>query len=355
MPERAPAPPSLVAALRQLEHDAVQDGIPPGARHRIAARLKEEAERRVAEKSTPRRWLPALTFAAGAALVMIVVGSGVQREVPVVEEAASTPRTIGVWAVEGADCREAMEGGDTVLRGDCRLVSESMSIETWNETRLHDAPGGVRVLQGAALFSVEKVAAEGSPVRVEVSHGAIEVLGTRFTVEQGLDGGHVDLFEGRIRFVGEGEVTEVQPGQRLGWGTQAREPERVAAVGGVEGGSEDRSDESVAPEEPPASAVQRRVAPATRPADAAKIIARVNALRASGRYGAAADLLRRALRRPWDRRTAEVLSYELGRILERQLHDEAAACTHWRQHEDRFGGGRYADAVARGMQRTCGE
>lgn len=351
--------PALVDALRRLEHDAVQGGIPPGARHRIAARLKDEAERRVLERATPRRWLPALTFAAGAALVMAVVGSGVHRPAPAVEEPNATPRMLGAWTVEGADCREAFEAGDAVLRGRCRLLSATMSIETWDEARLHDGPHGVRVLHGAALFSVEKVAPGASPVRVEVSHGAIEVLGTRFTVEQAADGGHVDLFEGRIRFVDEHGSTEVQPGQRLGWGARAPTPERVpgdpparetAAV--VDAGADGRAAEASGDA---ASAVEPRDRPSTRPADAARIIERVATLRARGQYRAAATVLRRALRRPWERRTAEVLSYELGRILERQLDDDEAACAHWRRHEARFGWGRYADAVARGLQRSCGE
>lgn len=360
MPDPTPTRPALVEALRRLEHDAVQGGIPPGTRHRIAARLKEQAERRVAEQAAPRRWLPALTFAAGAALVMVVVGSGVRHPGPPLEAPASTPRMIGAWVVEGADCRETMDAGDAVLRGSCRLVSDAMSIETWDETRLHDGPAGVRVLHGAALFSVEKVAPNGSPVRVEVSHGVIEVLGTRFTVEQSGDGGHVDLFEGRIRFVDEQGATEVAPGERLGWGARARPRERVPddrPVHDVDpsGGAKvpSAADAEADRERAAPAASERPDAPSTRPSDATHIIEKVATLRARGRYRAAADVLRRALRRPWERRTAEVLSYELGRILERQLHDEQAACAHWRRHDERFGAGRYADAVEGGLRRTC--
>ena len=126
----------------------------------------------------------------------------------------------------------------------------------------------------------------------------------------------------------------------------------------IEGASEDEpvpASDAIGDPTVEASASEPRDPPSTRPADATRIIEKVASLRARGRYRAAADLLRRALRRPWERRTAEVLSYELGRILERQLDDDAAACAHWRKHDERFGGGRYADAVSRGLKRTCGE
>lgn len=348
-----PARRSIVAELSQLEERAVEGGIPPGARHRIAARLQDEAERRVAERAAPRRWLPAVTFAAGAALVMIVIGSGVRRPEAVLEETAAEPRMLGAWVVEGEDCRESMEGEEAVLRGRCRLVSDAMSIETWDETRLHDSAAGVRVLRGTAMFSVQKVAPGELPVRVEVSHGAIEVLGTRFTVQQDAGGGHVDLLEGRIRFVGSAGTTDVMPGERVGWGDRGSPSEDVAsAMPEADDASGARAhDDELSAEHADTPA---ETAPATKRRQGAdRIIEKVTALRARGRYRAAADVLRHALRRSWDRRTAEVLSYELGRILERQLKDPEAACAHWRKHAERFGGGRYADAVERGIARSC--
>jgi hypothetical protein len=67
----------------------------------------------------------------------------------------------------------------------------------------------------------------------------------------------------------------------------------------------------------------------------------VQQLRRRGQYERAAARLREALEQRWPTRTADVLSYELGTILTRHLHDPARACTHWEQHLDRFRATRY--------------
>lgn len=331
--------PALVPALRRLEQDARERGMPPGARHRITARLREEADRRERE-AAPRRWLPALTFLAGAALVMLVVGSGMRTSAPVVHAGAEVPRQLGAWTLSGDDCTEATDAERIVLRGRCRLVSAAMVVETWDETHLRDGAEGLSLLSGHALFEVGKVAAGAPPVRVEVSHGRIEVLGTRFTVEQGAGGGHVDLFEGRIRFVSVRREVDVWPGQRLGWGDRAQ-PVRVADLP-----IPAPAPEAGAPDVEPAVKTPARPRPRSeKTPSASAVIAEVASLRAQKRWRDAAGVLRRALRGRWDDRTAEVLSYELGRLLERQLHDREGACAHWRAHAERFGRGRYADAV----------
>ena len=78
---------------------------------------------------------------------------------------------------------------------------------------------------------------------------------------------------------------------------------------------------------------------------AGAVIEHVHALRRTGDYKEAARALEAALRRPWPRRTAEVLSYELGRILARHLQSGARACKHWRRHLAKFPRTRYRDQV----------
>ena len=86
--------------------------------------------------------------------------------------------------------------------------------------------------------------------------------------------------------------------------------------------------------------------------EATAIIDAVTRLRAQGRYAEAADVLRRADReRRWDARTAQVLSYELGEIIERHLGDREAACAHWARHAERWASGRYARAVGAAQER----
>jgi hypothetical protein len=44
-----------------------------------------------------------------------------------------------------------------------------------------------------------------------------------------------------------------------------------------------------------------------------------------------------------------VLSYELGRLLQRRIRDEDAACQHWQRHLERFAKSRYRSRIERAM------
>ena len=132
-----------------------------------------------------------------------------------------------------------------------------------------------------------------------------------------------------------------QPGQS---GTRA-DGEDARAEGGQtpgQGGAPPPHDDEASKAEP-------------RPS-AADIIERVNTLRRSGNYKQAVRELEAALRRPWPRRTAEVLSYELGRILARHLRNGARACKHWRTHLTKFPQTRYRDQITASRTKLrCGE
>ncbi len=402
MPERR----SLGPLLRQLDQTLGERGMPPGARARIEDRLARHARRRAAISGFKLRWLPAFTFAAGAALVLAVVGLRLSSSEPI-ELRPEARELMGMFTVHGQSCHDRQEVADTVLEGTCRLVSSAMELHTWEPVRLRNDDGTVRLSDGTAVFDIRPVEAGQPPTRIHVSHGTIEVLGTRFTIEQRARGGHVDLFEGRIRFVGlDGSSTEIAPGQRYTWGETVAAltltPPPVAAPSSasneVARGSDSasptqeqpsRDDEPDEPDEPDesdesgeldrpnasresgvphrgsraarrASRHRSEAKPATeqRPAgsadEAALIIEQVARLRAQKRYTEAVDVLRRAENaRTWDRRTAQVLSYERGEILERHLSqgDPSAACAHWARHQARFGEGRYARAVTAAQER----
>ena len=134
---------------------------------------------------------------------------------------------MGMFTVQGEGCRHHQSADETVLDGTCRLVSPAMAVHSWERVRLsHERSPDqdvvqdvVRIRRGAAMFDITTVLPGEAPTRIAVSHGTIEVLGTRFTIEQTAHGGHVDLFEGRIRFIGlDGSSTEIAPGQRYTWG-----------------------------------------------------------------------------------------------------------------------------------------
>ena len=70
MPDR----PQLAPQLRELDDALADRGMPAAARARVEAKLHAEARRRAAISGFRLRWMPAFTFAAGAALVLLVVG-----------------------------------------------------------------------------------------------------------------------------------------------------------------------------------------------------------------------------------------------------------------------------------------
>lgn len=398
--------PVLAPRLRELDETIARRGMPPGARARVGARLRQEALRREATAGFRFRWLPALTFAAGAALVLLVVGLRLGGSTsPVRSEPTAATVFGGAFSVQGEGCRHRERAPVVELDGTCRLSAPQLSVHTWGPVQLRD-DGDLRLLDGTAMFDVTTVAKGEAPTRILVSHGVIEVLGTRFTIEQGPHGGHVDLFEGSIRFVDlEGVVTEIAPGQRHAWGDVVAElvprvdegASAAAGAGGRGASHHDAGDRAgldaaagsldviatnhaapppeagaspavaVTTHAPPPAAARRPSRAARRrpettasaqpppqagPDEATTIIDEVTRLRAEGRYAEAADVLRRADRtRRWDDRTAQVLSYELGEIIERHLGDDQAACAHWARHAERWPLGRYARAVSDARQR----
>ncbi len=83
--------------------------------------------------------------------------------------------------------------------------------------------------------------------------------------------------------------------------------------------------------------------------DAGPVIEAAEELRRAGRYAEAAATLQAALERRWPTRTADVLSHELGRLLERRIRDQASACEHWKLHLERFPKTRYRARIERSM------
>ena len=350
-PKRDPNPspnpsPNIVELLRELERERADEGMPVGARNRVQLAIAQRESRR---RARWRRWVPAASFAAGAALVLAVLGARVggspaEAEPASLAVASASVPTVGAFAVEPG-CVQSTADGVAQLDAHCRLVAPHMTVEVWEPSGVQADARNVRVASGKVLFDVEPVPVGEASVEVSVSHGRIEVVGTRFAVEQGSGGGHVDLLEGEIRFHHpDGRVDTVLPGERLSWGDQvlelppapeASDPEVVEVF-------------DIEPSPAARPRARRRVRGSS--ARAAAVIERVTELRADKRYGAAISELRRALRRNWDRRTAQVLSYELGELL-RAAEDTVGACDHFAAHQRKYPQGRYATAIDRVLDR----
>lgn len=372
--------PSFLDELRRVDDARQSEHLRPGAVHRIARRL--DAELLQAELPTRRRTvIPMVSFAAGAALVLAVFAFGggpkkAERQTEAVVPAHAS------WVVGGSNCHATRGESELVLDGSCRVQTSEpgLTIESRKTTRLHAVEHGVALDHGIALFEVEPVT-EGAPWRVEVPGGAIEVMGTRFSVVVSGDHGHVDLLEGSIRFAAnDGQVYEVEPGERFRFSATTRvaaaaagepsgdadprlagEPSEDAAGSGPDAGP----DADVAPlaagellaalgrleREGKGRSARGRHSRVGNSEELTQLVARVTELRAQRQYRAAVSLLRGALHERWDGHTREVLSYELGTILSTQLPDHDEACAHWAAHTQKFPRGRYARAVARATAR----
>jgi hypothetical protein len=319
----------LLGPLRAADRALSTTPLSSAARERIGDHLR--AATRAKSLRSAIVW-PSIAFALGGAAVWLFLLSGAEPAAPR-PEAQPAVRAAGfTW--EGIRCSATERAGGLSLDGWCRVRVETLglSISSRRQAEIVRHDDGVRLAAGSAEFEVAH--REGDrPVHVRVSAGVIEVTGTRFIVEQESGGGHVDLLEGSIRFrAADGRITPVQQGTRFAW--------------------LDRAAVAAPPETAPPARPQPRIAPRRfLPGEAAAgVIERVHALRAERRYQEAVDLLRKERARDWDNRTAEVLSFEEGDLLER-VGDDRAACLHWRAHQARFRGGTYREPIDRALAR----
>jgi uncharacterized cupin superfamily protein len=343
---------SLLVRLRAADASLHRERLRPDAARRIRRRM----DRAIARPSVNRwGWIPMTTFLAGAALVLAVLTLGGQSE-PIAREPLSTRSTAVLPRPQGSNCRWN-DHGPLLMEGACEVALDDppVLVHTLAATRLSIDGHRAELEQGGALFEVAPL--DGIPFEVVVPTGTITVVGTRFRVVVDEREGHVELFEGVIDFTPHtGDRVRLEAGQRLDFAVRSEAtPDQLESVDAIEppvepvnhrvdrraprssGENEPATDESQATRHPEAS---RRSVTA--------LIDEVTALRARGDYRTAATLLETALAEPgWDRRAAEVLSFELGTILTRHLGDVSRACRHWAAHLERWKNTRYHEAIER--------
>lgn len=349
----SPSRPDLLERLKAADRSLSTERMSRSGSRRVAKRIAGELD----SMSRPSRvgWIPMMTFVAGAALVMLFLRWTTRHEEPAVVAEIERPQ-MSVH-VTGAGCN-ARSGATTTVRGACSIATAdpSMTIDTIEASDLELADRVVRVRRGSALFDVDKV--EGDPVRVAVPSGEIVVVGTRFRVVVSGEQTEVELYEGRLEFHDhDGGVTPIVAGQVIGFGPErpappSSTPRPAEPVEPVEPRLAPQADESkLLP--PPKSSQPTKNTRAGKRHDAGPVIEAAERLRREGRYTEAAATLREALRRKWPTRTADVLSYELGRLLERRIKDRTATCEHWRGHLKRFETSRYRAHIERSMAKLA--
>lgn len=335
------------AAWRGVDRDFREFGLPPASQARIDERLlRRLAQSRPVTRRRPLLW--ASTALAGCACAGLILALALPRW--------RVPATLEGMRISSSENLRTTVGPDRTIsidRGRCELADAAWGARLHAEApaRLRREAAGLRVISGTVVVTVETRPAGADPVHVLVSHGLIQVVGTRFTVVQEENAGRVTLHEGRIRFTfADGEETLLAPGQTLAWPRPSRQeqPQR---------GTPEEAPPLVSPAKPVEPHDEAApVAPGPRTSERTRVdldvlLDRLASLREQGRFREAAAQLTHALKGHFTAATRERLSYELGAILTYQLNDAARACAHWRDHQRRHPQGRYDEEVQQALQR----
>lgn len=294
-------------------------------------RLVEKIERRKRRTRQLRRWLLVATPALAGLVVLVVLAvwrlPG-HRQVAGFEivdlhsGAEASPTTDGELAVTGP--------------ATLRVPVAAATITVPKRARMRREARGVRLLRGRARFSVTPRPASVA-FFVLVSHGRIEVVGTRFDVEQGVAGGEVLLETGRILFVAhDGRERLLAAGEGLRWPLPAPATRPASSLPPLR-------------EEPPASAPAspRRPRPSrpeprrrARTAEVRRYLTEIDALRIRRDYPTLAKRLGEVLAAGVDEPLRERLSVELSDVLTRHGNNRVRACRHLTAHLRRYPRGR---------------
>jgi len=310
----------FLAQLREADEGLRAERLSPEADARLRALALGPAPR--------RRWLWLAAPVAALALALALGWLWSRRQPP----SPRGPVELGGFALLAGEA--SLGGGGVECRsGACALGAEELGVrlDLAREARLAREGGALRLLLGEVTVSVRPRPRGQAPLRVQVSHGVIEVLGTVFVLSQRAEGGSVRLQRGAIRFVAvDGREVRLRPGEELRWPLPPPAATLPAATG---------------PSRPLATrpAVLRPAAskPPLPPAELESLLDAVERLRSQARHEEAARRLREALPRIAERSTRERMSFELGTLLGQHLKQTAAACRHWRGHLKSFGARRY--------------
>jgi transmembrane sensor len=302
-----------------------------------ASRIRRELDRPRRRSRRMGLWLVGLA-AAGAGAVLIA-----RHQAPLTSEYRARPERIGglpetFEAIShSTDLQLSVDAPRATLRverGSCTLrVRDWGRVSLRAGSSLGQTEGGLEFRRGAADFQVDKRAPGTGSTFVRGPQGTIEITGTRFSVIQGASGGSVHLDEGAIRFHSpDGRTVALAPGESLTWPLPPLDDPALPSP--------------LSPPRSAAAAIAPAAPGASSPAEDSRIVERIAALRAEGRYRKLVEELGLALEREQRPLTRERLSFELGSVLTYHLEGGARACAHWAAHERAFPGGHYAQEVS---------
>ena len=314
--------PKLLEAIREADRALASGHLTASASHRIRTAIREH-------RTGPQRpWRAAWVVPAALGAVALSVAL-----------ALATRPTFQSKSTERGPCITSASADAIALSGACTMSFGAMDVETSGATTLSETPDGVHLLQGMGIFRVRPVPVGHEPVRIRVGGGVIEVIGTKFVVEQHPGGGTIELLEGTIRFVSSSmKETILHAGERLSWVDAPPAPPVVSS-----------SAASAYPGRPPLTGsgsadIGRESAydlgADDRPALHAAL-RRFNELRRDARYTEEEHL----------RAELEPASFDLGNALENAHAEPSRICAHWHWHVGRFPAGIYNGAIERKMRK----
>lgn len=312
--------PTYLEGLRKLDEEWQVAELPADARARFAAR---QIRRR-----RSRRWSVVLAWSTAIASCAIAVAVVLHTPSDDFRVAEGTM----VWSREADEIR--ISDGE----GTFEIPARRVRITVRGPTRLSRSNGELRVIAGRAALAVEPRRPGEATVRVLVSHGAIDVVGTRFEITQSDASGAVRLDEGSIRFTDDdGTVTLLQPGQTLTWSPSPRTPPKHTPL-----------ERTVVPPAPEPAAPREKAPKTARVTDQElqARLAEIDRLRLQQRYASLAKAIAALLPDVHDSSLRESLSYELGDVLTHRQSEPRRACAHWADHLRRYPNGRYTSAIA---------
>ncbi len=324
------------------EARAMSDAVPYARSQRIRRRLRQRAQASTTRQR--RHWSAMAAFVAGAALVLLSVLVLRPSQVHVAEAWRPSPPVIAAApspdpALRALGCgggAEALaDGRSAALVGPCRVSAPGLKIVVARAATLAGTADAITLDAGEAQFDVDPGHPRTAPFSVTTPAGRVEVTGTRFTVRHDADGGALTLHEGHVRMVTADRVQHVTAGQQVTWSAQGPSYR-------IDTPSSPTHQAPSAQAPAPRSAKPR--APAQTPGPSSRaLVEEMERLRAAGAHTRAMTILETALP-TLPRREREVLSFELGKLIERSRGSKAA-CSHWDAYAGAFPRGRYADLV----------
>jgi FecR protein len=310
----------------------------------------------------PSGWLvrPGLLVVGAGALAVLLLAIFVIRPTPPVTAPSSPLPVAGLEVLGGTTSVRRHDRSLRCIsdRCDVRLGPAKVRLLLASGTRVRRRGQHMELIRGTATFAVKPRRRGADSVKIYVSHGMIEVTGTRFRLRQGPEGGSVTLHRGSIRFHASGadqRIVTLRPGQSLSWPIAGQSPGSTADAGSKPDLAAPPSNLEPRPRPRPRPRPGRTVdagasAPLS-PADEVSLRQQVERLRSQGRYADAAAAIQGALPRLKDRARRELYSFELGLILTHHLSNPRRGCRHWRQHLARFGAARHSAEIARARQK----